>query len=993
MRLTALCQIGPQNCVDVGNTGVGGGGTIYIRQQTNKQTTRPTPSRGPGLLPPVAPLQRLKGPHVNALALTNGLYLRMRELCDAANGRGGSLAGIGGMPGLIQIVSNTRARLDGRGSNFENGIRKWKYQVAGRALEGTFTLEGLSEALEGTFTLEGLSEALEETFTLEGLSEAIEGTFTLEGLSEALEGTLTLEGQSEALEGTLTLEGQSLLRPGKFTHVQRICRTPISMTTRIATECSVERASAASNPSKRRPRTLKSKAKLGLTSDKCFLSRTDVLCSKPHLSHAPLREMSGFNTDLARGSRCPSAPPVESLLLGYLFSGYTLLPRHKRNNRIGQHRSLRERESERARERCSERAASVILGVTGMVTTRDSVLLLSGEYETRGGHPRPTSPTLVRLRGKVSDFCAGGPGFNPRLVESLKSKLGKVNEEVEHIEAVEVDIEQAHRKLQELQKEVRGLYVFGEDVDAAESDLQSLKGRVDSSISQAKTLVSETKDHYIGLQQLVPTDIAQQFRATIRVIYWSVVVVQLSSLELLWETVSGAMEEKSRDLKRARTVRSEYNADVDEVQSWLQRAEAQVQDRSVDPHQQKEYLMKFQGELGSVDDRLERLTKNGGVLIGNSRDDGEKALVQSTINTLTERLQQFRSCLEQKKHQVGDTLDSWQRFMTMYQAVKSWVDEKQTFLVEPLHLSSLTQARQKVHDYSTAVKTCKQMTKNLSDMSKELESIGQVNSVGDLPEKLEEAEEAKGEVEAQLLERIFDKLDKRGSTLYSSPRASLVLTDSVEKLPDQVTYHYAKSNDLQKHNGLLLETSEEWEQCEKKMKDVRAWMDKSRQSLESPQNKKKPLRDQLTMRDKMVMDVATQKTKISISAEKLQVHFRSGVGGDSKVTEAAQEILKELDQFHEVVKEQSNTLDTCLLQLDQYQQEIQQLRQQIVQVESQLRIVLSPTYLPHERDRAAEEQNVCRERVVALQTKIAARNERMKLLAQRGTPDTEPLDS
>nr|CAD7395228.1 unnamed protein product [Timema cristinae] len=663
----------------------------------------------------------------------------------------------------------------------------------------------------------------------------------------------------------------------------------------------------------------------------------------------------------------------------------------------------------------------MFLGVTVMVTTRDSVLLLSGEYETRGGHTitRPP-PTHLAIACPVKV-----------LVESLKSKLGKVSEEVEHLEAVEVDIEQAHRKLQELQKEVRGLYVFGEDVDAAQSDLQSLKGRVDSSISQAKTLVSETKDHYIGLQQLVPTDIAQQVEleevnphlrggrvennlekttpvhpteirtsispssavglnttsalanydteavcwATFRVIYWSVVVIaQLSSLELLWETVSGAMEEKSRDLKRARTVRSEYNVDVDEVQDWLQRAEAQVQDRSVDPHQQKEHLTKFQGELSSVDDRMERLTKNGGVLIGNSRDDGEKALVQSTINTLTERLQQFRSCLEQKKHQVGDTLDSWQRFMTMYQAVKSWVDEKQTFLVEPLQLSSLTQARQKVHDYSvsrtlntsggalvstrcymgesssvytTAVKTCKQMTKNLSDMSKELENIGKVNSVGDLPEKLEEAEEAKGEVEAQLLER----------------------------------------------NGLLLETSEEWEQCEKKMKDVRAWMDKSRQSLDSPQNKKKPLRDQLNIRDKIVMDIATQKTKISISAEKLQVHFRSGVGGDSKVTEAAQEILKELDQFHEVMKEQSNTLDTCLLQLDQYQQEIQQLRQQIVQVESQLRIVLSPTYLPHERDRAAEEQNVCRERVVALQTKIAARNERMKLLAQRGTPDTEPLDS
>lgn len=35
----------------------------------------------------------------------------------------------------------------------------------------------------------------------------------------------------------------------------------------------------------------------------------------------------------------------------------------------------------------------------------------------------------------------------------------------------------------------------------------------------------------------------------------------------------------------------------------------------------------------------------------------------------------------------------------------------------------------------------------------------------------------------------------------------------------------------------------------------------------------------------------------------------------------------------------------------------------------------------------------CRERIKALQTKITARNERIKLLMQRGTPDSEPLDS
>lgn len=46
------------------------------------------------------------------------------------------------------------------------------------------------------------------------------------------------------------------------------------------------------------------------------------------------------------------------------------------------------------------------------------------------------------------------------------------------------------------------------------------------------------------------------------------------------------------------------------------------------------------------------------------------------------------------------------------------------------------------------------MVKNLSEMDKELELIAQVSAVGDLRAKLAEAEEAKVEVEAILLERV-----------------------------------------------------------------------------------------------------------------------------------------------------------------------------------------------------------------------------------------------
>lgn len=45
------------------------------------------------------------------------------------------------------------------------------------------------------------------------------------------------------------------------------------------------------------------------------------------------------------------------------------------------------------------------------------------------------------------------------------------------------------------------------------------------------------------------------------------------------------MDEKNKSIKRAKTIRSEYNRSIDFVQKWLQEVEMKVQDRIVEPSQ------------------------------------------------------------------------------------------------------------------------------------------------------------------------------------------------------------------------------------------------------------------------------------------------------------------------------------------------------------------------------------------------------------------------
>lgn len=517
-----------------------------------------------------------------------------------------------------------------------------------------------------------------------------------------------------------------------------------------------------------------------------------------------------------------------------------------------------------------------------------------------------------------------------RLVGSLREKSKKAEEDLEELENLENEIERLRKSLNESRDLATNLYVFGADQDLTENEVDQLKSHLENLVDSAKKFSGKTKARYQVSQQLVPTDLSQH----------------LTALELCAEASAQAMDEKQREFKRARTTRSDYLTDVDEVQAWVRQAEIKVQDRSVEPIALRESLRQIQNELGPVTDKLERLTRNARVIIDNTRDDNEKEFIEKTVNDLNEQLGQVKSWLDEKRQIVGDTLDAWQRFLTLYDAVRAWTEEKKQFLTEPLKLSTLIQARQRLHEYSTAVKSCKQVNKNLSDMAKELDNIRQVTTTGDLPEKFTEAEEAKIHVEGQLLER----------------------------------------------NALLQETSEEWEQCERKMKEVKSWMEKAKQILESPQNKKKPLHDQHAIREKMLSDVTIQKTKIKMSIEKLRVHFRSGIGGDKKISEIAEELLSELDVLYKTVTEETASLELCLDQIDQYQQEIQKLRQKVVQVEQQLRTVLSPTYLPNNREKAIQEQQIYREKIKSLQSKIQSFTERTKLIVQRGTPDTEILD-
>merc|ERR1711915_137833 len=482
------------------------------------------------------------------------------------------------------------------------------------------------------------------------------------------------------------------------------------------------------------------------------------------------------------------------------------------------------------------------------------------------------------------------------LISQLEDRVKVVSEEISSLEGVDKKADELQEKIVKLNRALAAIKVWHQDHSETEDKLMELRSDIETCSSLARELHLTTRKKLSDLGQSLPPDTGDK----------------LANIELMAEKSLTDLEECETEHKRARNVRYDFQVDVEEVRFWITQSESKIQDRSLEPHSLKNNLNEIQSEINGISEQLDNLLTNGKVITEKTDNHQEKELVLSTTTNLSEQIAHLKQLIQDKKNAANDAIDAWQRFLQFHAALKAWCKEKAMFLNEPFTFTNLSSAKLKLQDYSAALKSIKNAIKNLGEMEKELKRIATVGSTGDLGDKLSDIEREKVDIESSLMEK----------------------------------------------NAILQEMTEEWDQCEKKLKETKTWIAKAHDGLDSLQNKKRPIRDQLNMRDKMLSDITIQKKRAVMALEKLKVHFREEITTEQDIQKLGKEISKDLDILSENIKDQCKTLEACLTQLDQYQQEIGLLRQQILGCEGELRTVSSPAYTAKDRDKALAEQSV-----------------------------------
>lgn len=273
--------------------------------------------------------------------------------------------------------------------------------------------------------------------------------------------------------------------------------------------------------------------------------------------------------------------------------------------------------------------------------------------------------------------------FHRSLKTAIAENNSHVDNELKHFDDLLERISNLYSQINQLTEKITELYVYGDDQVAIETELQQSEQNVSAICAESKQLTDEIQGSYSKQQGFVPIDIAQE----------------LKSLELATENLKEIMADKDREFKRAKTVRSEYLNGVDHIRVWLQQAELRIQDRTLEPVRLKDLISDVQKELETIYEKLDVVKQCAVIIVDNSHSVDEKRLIQNTIDQLDKQIEQLRTELDDKKHQLHDSLDAYARFRKLYEIVMKWASDKREFIQLSLNVTTMAECRQKMNEY------------------------------------------------------------------------------------------------------------------------------------------------------------------------------------------------------------------------------------------------------------------------------------------------------
>ncbi|XP_027896443.1 nesprin-1 isoform X8 [Xiphophorus couchianus] len=404
------------------------------------------------------------------------------------------------------------------------------------------------------------------------------------------------------------------------------------------------------------------------------------------------------------------------------------------------------------------------------------------------------------------------------------------------------------------------------DLDSLLHELETAHGEVISRRQSVERMTELQQSKYQDLQAGLPSELS----------------MQLAEVALALGSAEDQVQAREREVQQTRDVKEDFSYRLQDIETKLKTITIKLVEKSVDLDEAKEETKALCEECESCGGSLAEL----GVAVqefGEQNPLLSKQLGDAVVK-LTERQRQTAQQAQDKVNRLKKAEKLVEEYHSMKAFILAWIEKAEDLVSGNIIWSSATQLQEQIRSHQALLRECRGLH-------------------GDL--------EAMGEREGQLV----DVLHMEGWSQQVKH-----LTRRTEELQQLAKTRFQSLQDAAK-DILPLEAE---------VKSLHAAVDQIQVALASPDLNKLSLREQLTQRQLLLVDMESFKQQVA-SVQQCQSALRlpEEVVASLPICRTAQSLQQEASQLQHTTIQQCNILQEAVVQYEQYELEVRNLQRLI----------------------------------------------------------------
>uniref|UniRef100_A0A3B4YE87 Spectrin repeat containing nuclear envelope protein 1 n=1 Tax=Seriola lalandi dorsalis TaxID=1841481 RepID=A0A3B4YE87_SERLL len=462
-------------------------------------------------------------------------------------------------------------------------------------------------------------------------------------------------------------------------------------------------------------------------------------------------------------------------------------------------------------------------------------------------------------------------------LQEIRSMQEQYDSLVLRVRASRAQVHQELREREEVEKELglvkgwiqdtRGLLLSPTaDLDSLLQELETAHGEVISRRQSVERMTELQQSKYQDLQAGLPSELS----------------MQLAEVALALGSAEDQVQAREREVQQTRDVKEDFSSRLQDIEAKLKTIALKLEDKSADLEEAKEETKALCEECESCCRSLVEL----GVAV---QEFGEQnPLLCKQLGDAVAKLTEVQRHTTQQVQDRANRLKKAERQVEEYQGMKAfilgWTEKAEALVTGNIIWSSASQLQEQIRAHQALLRECRGLH-------------------GDL--------EAMGEREGQLGEVL-----------------------QLEGWSQQVTHLSRRTEELQQTAKTRLQSlqdaAKDMLRLEAEVKSLHSSVDQIQVTLASPDLNRLSLREQLTQRQRLLVEMEGFKQQV-VAVQQCQSALRlpEEVVASLPICRTAQTLQQEASQLQHTTIQQCNILQEAVVQYEQYEQEVRNLQRLI----------------------------------------------------------------